>query len=92
LNKLVDFREIQQGGHAIECNHDATLFNPVVSTIPKWQTFSKVDAKLPVSVGPRRVNYGNDGNHMVVVVLVEVVLVVVVVVGLIIVYLMTLLQ
>jgi hypothetical protein len=50
-----------------------------------------VDAKLPVSVGPRTVNYGNDGNHMVVVVLVEVVLVVVVV-GLIIVYLMTLFQ
>jgi hypothetical protein len=39
LNQLIDFYEIQYGGHAIEGDLDAVLFNPVPSTIPKWQTF-----------------------------------------------------
>jgi hypothetical protein len=36
---LVDFYEIQWGGHAIEGDIDAVLFNPVLSAIPKWRTF-----------------------------------------------------
>jgi hypothetical protein len=39
LNQLVDFYEIQYGGHAIEGDLDAVLFNAVPSTIPKWRTF-----------------------------------------------------
>jgi hypothetical protein len=39
LNQLVDFYEIQQGGHAIEGNLETVLYNPVSSTIPKWRTF-----------------------------------------------------
>jgi hypothetical protein len=39
LNQLVDFNEIQYGGHAIEGDLDAVFFNPVPSTIPKWRTF-----------------------------------------------------
>jgi hypothetical protein len=39
VNQLVDFYEIQYGGHAIEGDLDAVLFNPVSSTIPKWRTF-----------------------------------------------------
>jgi hypothetical protein len=39
LNQLVDFYEVQWWGHAIESDLDAVLFNPVPSTIPKWQTF-----------------------------------------------------
>jgi hypothetical protein len=54
LNQLVDFYEIQYGGHAIEGDLDAVLFNPVPLTIPNWRTFKLlVDAKLaPVNVGP----------------------------------------
>jgi hypothetical protein len=37
LNQFVDFYEIQWGGHAIEGDLDAVLFNPVLSTIPKWR-------------------------------------------------------
>jgi hypothetical protein len=36
------FYEIQWGGHAMEGDLDAVLFNPVPSTIPKYRTF-----KLP---------------------------------------------
>jgi hypothetical protein len=39
LNQLIDFYEIQYGGHAIEGDLDAVLYNPLISTIPKWQTF-----------------------------------------------------
>jgi hypothetical protein len=39
LNQLVDFYEIQQGGHAIEGDLDAVLFNPIPSSIQKWRTF-----------------------------------------------------
>jgi hypothetical protein len=35
LNQLVDFCEIQYGGHATEDDLGAVLFNPVPSTIPK---------------------------------------------------------
>jgi hypothetical protein len=35
LNRLIDFYEIQYGGHAIEDNLDATLFSPVAATIPE---------------------------------------------------------
>jgi hypothetical protein len=41
LNQLVDFCEIQWGGHAIEGDLDAVLFDPVPSTIPKWRTFKR---------------------------------------------------
>jgi hypothetical protein len=33
------FYEIQRGSHAIEDGLKTILFNPVTSTIPKWQTF-----------------------------------------------------
>jgi hypothetical protein len=36
LNQLVDFYEIQEGGHAIEGDLDVIIFNPITSTIPKW--------------------------------------------------------
>jgi hypothetical protein len=36
---LVDFYEIQQGGHAIEGHLDTMLFNLIALTIPKWQVF-----------------------------------------------------
>jgi hypothetical protein len=36
---MVDFYEIQQGGHAIEGDLDAIIINPVPSSIPKWRTF-----------------------------------------------------
>jgi hypothetical protein len=39
LNQLVDFYEIQYGGHAIEGDLVAVLFNSVPSTIPKWRKF-----------------------------------------------------
>jgi hypothetical protein len=35
---LVDFYEIQLGGHAIEDDLEAVLFNPVPSIITKWRT------------------------------------------------------
>jgi hypothetical protein len=38
-NHLVDFYEIQYGGHAIEGDLDAKIFNAVAATIPKWRTF-----------------------------------------------------
>jgi hypothetical protein len=55
LNHLVEFYEIQLGGHDTEGDINAIIFNPVASTVPKWWTFmtSDVDAKLaPVNVGP----------------------------------------
>jgi hypothetical protein len=39
LNQLVDLREIQQEGTAIEGDLDRTVFNPVSSTIQKWMAF-----------------------------------------------------
>jgi hypothetical protein len=39
---LVNFHEIQQESHATVGDLGAILFNPVVSTIPKWRMF-----KLP---------------------------------------------
>jgi hypothetical protein len=36
---LVDFYEIQHGGHAIEGDLDSVFINPVPSTITKWRTF-----------------------------------------------------
>jgi hypothetical protein len=46
LNQLVDFYDIQYGGHATDVDLVAILFNPVTSTIPKWQTETyEVDAK-----------------------------------------------
>jgi hypothetical protein len=36
---LVYFYEIQYGGHAIEGDLEAVIFNQVPSTIPKWRTF-----------------------------------------------------
>jgi hypothetical protein len=39
LNQFVDFYEIQYGDHAIEDDLEAVLFNPVSSTITKWQMF-----------------------------------------------------
>jgi hypothetical protein len=39
LNRLVDFGEIQYGGHAIEVDFEAILLNTVASTVPKWRTF-----------------------------------------------------
>jgi hypothetical protein len=47
LNKSVDCHEIQHRDHAIEGDLNAIFFNPVASTISKWQTFktSEVDAK-----------------------------------------------
>jgi hypothetical protein len=38
-NQLVHFHEIQQGGHAVECDLSAIHFNPTASIILKWQTF-----------------------------------------------------
>jgi hypothetical protein len=38
FNRLVDFYDIQQGGHAIEGNRGAIICNPVASTVPKWRT------------------------------------------------------
>jgi hypothetical protein len=39
LKQFVDSHENQQGGHAIECDPDAIIFNPIASTILKWRTF-----------------------------------------------------
>jgi hypothetical protein len=39
LNQFVGFHDIQQGGYAIEDDLDSTFFNPIASTILKWQTF-----------------------------------------------------
>jgi hypothetical protein len=39
---MVDFYEIQYGGHVIEGDLDAVLFNPVTSTIPKWRTLKRL--------------------------------------------------
>jgi hypothetical protein len=36
LNQLVDFHDIQQGGHAIEDDPDAIILNLVTLTVPKW--------------------------------------------------------
>jgi hypothetical protein len=36
---LVDFHEIQPGGHAVEGYLYPTFLNSVASTIPKWQAF-----------------------------------------------------
>jgi len=36
---MVEFYETQQGDHVNEDDLDATIFNPVASTIPKWRTF-----------------------------------------------------
>jgi hypothetical protein len=36
---LLDFHEIQKGGHAIEGDVDAMTFNIIASTILKWQRF-----------------------------------------------------
>jgi hypothetical protein len=36
---LVDFHEIHYGGHVIEDDLGAIIFNPVASDIPRWQTF-----------------------------------------------------
>jgi hypothetical protein len=56
LNQLVDFYEIQHGGHAIEGNLEQTFFLPVASAVPKMadvQT-SDVDAEhTPLNVVPR---------------------------------------
>jgi hypothetical protein len=38
LNLLVDFYESQYGGHTTEDDLDIIIFNPVISTTPKWQT------------------------------------------------------
>jgi hypothetical protein len=38
LNELVHFQEIQYAGHVIGCDLNAILFNPVLSTIPKYRT------------------------------------------------------
>jgi hypothetical protein len=38
LNQMVDFHEIQQEGHAIKGDLDATFFNPVASIFQKWRT------------------------------------------------------
>jgi hypothetical protein len=51
----VDFYEIQLGGHSIEGDLDAVLFNPVPSNHSKMADVhtSEVDAKLaPVNMGP----------------------------------------
>jgi hypothetical protein len=37
LNQFVDFYEVQYGGHVIEGDLDAIHFNPVSSSISKWQ-------------------------------------------------------
>jgi hypothetical protein len=39
---LVDFHEIHYGGHVIEDDLGAIIFNPVASAIPRWQTFMLV--------------------------------------------------
>jgi hypothetical protein len=36
FDQLVDFYEIQQGGHAIEGNLDTLFPNPLSSTNPEW--------------------------------------------------------
>jgi hypothetical protein len=50
---LVDFHEIQQGGHAVQENLDVVTYNAVAPTIPKYagvQT-SEMDVKPePVNV------------------------------------------
>jgi hypothetical protein len=42
LNQLVHFYTIHYEGHDIEGDLEAIPFNPVPSTIPKWQTFELV--------------------------------------------------
>jgi hypothetical protein len=42
MNQLVDFYEIQYGGHVIEDDHDALHFNPVPSSISKWRAFKRL--------------------------------------------------
>jgi hypothetical protein len=39
MNHMVDFYEIQYGGHAIEGDLEAIIFNAVAATVPKWWTF-----------------------------------------------------
>jgi hypothetical protein len=39
MNEFVDYDEIRCGGHAIEGDLDAIIFNAVAATIPKWKTF-----------------------------------------------------
>jgi hypothetical protein len=48
LNQLVGFYEIQKGGHAIEGDLDAIIFNAVAAAVPKWQTFKLA----PLNVRP----------------------------------------
>jgi hypothetical protein len=36
LTNVYIIYEIQQGGHTIESDLNATFFNPVVSNIPRW--------------------------------------------------------
>jgi hypothetical protein len=42
LNRLVNLRDIWQGGDAIQRDRDAVSFNPIVSTILKWLRFKTV--------------------------------------------------
>jgi hypothetical protein len=39
FNHLVDFHEIQKRGHVTEDDIYAIIFNPIASTILKWQRF-----------------------------------------------------
>jgi hypothetical protein len=39
FKQSVDSYEMQYGGYAIEGDIDATIFNPLTLTIPKWRTF-----------------------------------------------------
>jgi hypothetical protein len=59
LKLLVDFHEVQQGRHAIECDIDAMIFNPVAPTIPTWRTLKllKLMQKLHQSTWEKK---GND--------------------------------
>jgi hypothetical protein len=45
LNRLVDFHEIWYGGNAIQENLDATIFNPISSTVLKWLRFKVISWK-----------------------------------------------
>jgi hypothetical protein len=38
LNQLIDFYDIRQGGHFIECDPEAVIPSPVATTIQKWRT------------------------------------------------------
>jgi hypothetical protein len=48
------FHEIQQRGHAMEDDLDTIIFNPIASTILKWQTFKllrQMHKLVPVNIG-----------------------------------------